>query len=124
MQVAFVTFTIVVLIVLAWMEMLDILDSSCKGDNFEPYNLVVRFGLYMLSRFYIVSTINIEILSKRPYKVIAWRGLWPPAFQAASFMMVTEIFTFDYIECLPYHHAFSYKTAFIFSIISFGFTVD
>jgi hypothetical protein len=123
MQVAFITFTMIMIIVIAWMEILDILGTTCKGINFQPINLLVRFGFYLISRFYLVSTINIELLSKKPYEILAWKGLWPPAFQATSFMMIADIFTFDYVECLPFHQVFSLSTAFIFSLISLGFTV-
>lgn len=123
LQVIFLTSTVVTIVIIAWMELLDVLDSSCKDISLEHINLIVRFAFYLISRFYLVSTINIELLSKRPYEVMAWKGLWPPAFQATSFMMISDIFTYDFIECLPFHTVFTASTAFVFSYISLAFTV-
>lgn len=117
------TITILVIVVLAWMEILDVLESACSAKDFEPVNLLVRFGCYLVSRFYLVSVINIELLSKKPYQVMAWKGLWPAAFQATSFLMMADIFTYDYIECLSYHTVFSESTAFGFSFASLAITV-
>jgi hypothetical protein len=123
MQVGFVTGTVVVMIILSWMEILDVYDSECKGKNFEHINLMVRFGIYLVSRFYLASVINIELLSNKPYNAQAWKGLWPTAFQATSFMIIADIFTFDYVECLSFHEVFSQSTAFVFSFIALAFTV-
>lgn len=123
LQVVFITATILIINIIAWFEILDIFDSSCKDSNFSNAFLGTRFALYLISRFYMISVMNIELLAKKPYAASVWKGLWPPAFQALSFLLLADVFTFDYVECLSYHQTFSLSTARVFCIISVIFTV-
>lgn len=72
----------------------------------------------------MMSVMNIELLAKKPYAASAWKGLWPPAFQAMSFLMLSDIFTYDFVECLDYHETYTLSTSRVFCIMAVIFTVS
>jgi len=67
LQAIFLSLTVVVDILLAWIEVMNVMGSDCKKEPFNVAYFCVRFSFFLLSRFYLLSAWNIELLSKTPY---------------------------------------------------------
>lgn len=65
-RAVFVFVTAITDIVLAWIEVLNVAQTECQVELDMTY-LFARFGLYFLSRFYLMSLWNIETVSLHPY---------------------------------------------------------
>jgi hypothetical protein len=65
-EVIFITITIFVGALLSWLEVLNVYSSDCS-EPFQPILFGFKFGLFLLSRFYLMSVWNIELLIKYPY---------------------------------------------------------
>jgi hypothetical protein len=46
---------------------MNVMGSDCKKEPFNVAYFCVRFSFFLLSRFYLLSAWNIELLSKTPY---------------------------------------------------------
>lgn len=98
LEIIFASLTVLLGILLSWIEFSDVLDSSCSQYPWLPF-LLVRYFCYIFSKFYLLSLWNLDILDRVSYKVKDWRFVWPFIFQALSSLLLFDVFTYDYIVC-------------------------
>jgi hypothetical protein len=67
-KIIFISVSIMTLVLISYLEMTEIVDSNCRDHDYSISLIIGKYIVYLISRFYLLSLWNLEILGRLPYQ--------------------------------------------------------
>lgn len=66
-KIIFISVSIMTLVLISYLEIVEVVNSNCRDHQYSIALILVKYSVYLISRFYLLSLWNLEILGKLPY---------------------------------------------------------